>query len=161
MSHFADKRVIRKVALEDAKKQQALNPIMRGVSWLEKKKSTRIAIAPGKRKDGKKNGIMQLADEALPSVLLTSKSLTSKIADEIKRHHRWLGVVYYFSKRFPRVLRVVSLATNIIVMLFIQSITYNLTNGDDGSCERLQDEVDCLAPRSAYATGASRCYWRH
>ena len=44
-------------------------------------------------------------------------------------------------------------------MLFIQSITYNLTNGDDGSCERLQTEVACLEPRSAYATGSAKCYW--
>jgi hypothetical protein len=61
----------------------------------------------------------------------------------------------------PQVLssRFVSLATNIIVMLFIQSITYDLTKGDDGSCERLHNEVSCLEPQSAYATGASKCYW--
>jgi hypothetical protein len=68
-------------------------------------------------------------------------------------------VFFHYTKKFPRVLRVLALSTNIITMLFIQSITYNLTNGDDGSCERLHDEVSCLEPKSGFATGTSKCYW--
>jgi hypothetical protein len=44
-------------------------------------------------------------------------------------------------------------------MLFVQSLTYDLTNGNDGTCERLETETSCLQPRSAYATGQSKCYW--
>jgi len=105
-----------------------------------------------------RNGFMAIAEEALPAVL-QSKSLGSVIAAEMKQHHRWLGVVYHYSDQFPRVLRVASLATNIIVMLFIQSLTYNFTNGDDGSCERLETESSCLEPSSVFATGESKCYW--
>ena len=101
---------------------------------------------------------LKVAEQALPQVL-SSRSFVSRYKDELKRHHRWAGVLFHFSKKFPRVLRVVSLATNIIVMLFIQSITYDLTKGDDGSCELLHSEVSCLEPSSAYATGASKCYW--
>eukprot|EP01040_Poterioochromonas_malhamensis_P011892 gene11892-biopygen2504 len=79
--------------------------------------------------------ITQLAEEALPEMLLTSESLLKRIWKEVKKHHRWVGVIYYFSKKFPRILRVMSLATNVVIMLFMQSLTYALTNGDDGSCE--------------------------
>jgi len=99
-----------------------------------------------------------LAEEALPKVL-TTKSMLSLVKEELKRHHRWMGVVFHYSDKFPRVYRVMSLATSIVVMLFVQSITYNLTNGDDGTCERLETEVSCLEPSSAYATGESKCYW--
>ena len=105
------------------------------------------------------NRFMEMAEEALPNVLISSRSLTRRIMEEMKRHHRWLGVIYYFSKKFPRVLRLVSLATNIIVMLFIQSLTYDLTKGDDGSCESFKTEESCLAPKSQYSTSMSRCYW--
>jgi hypothetical protein len=54
---------------------------------------------------------------------------------------------------------VVSLATNIIIMLFIQSITYTLTNPDDGSCEALYTRPTCIEPRSPFATGESKCSW--
>jgi hypothetical protein len=101
---------------------------------------------------------LQIAEEALPQVL-SSRSLFVKYKDELKRHHRWAGVFFHFTKKFPRALRVLSLATNIITMLFIQSITYNLTNGDDGSCGVLQTEGQCLEPSSSFSAGSSKCYW--
>ena len=56
-------------------------------------------------------------------------------------------------------LRVLSLATNVVIMLFIQSITYSLTNPDDGTCELYKTKPECLAPDSPYATGESKCSW--
>jgi hypothetical protein len=104
-----------------------------------------------------------LAEESLPQLLSstsTANSWKEKIWTEEKKFHRWLGIVYYFSAIFPRILRVVSLASNIIIMLFIQSLTYNYTHGDDGSCQLLSTEEEYVAPRSYYGTGGSRCYWR-
>ena len=114
-----------------------------------------------KAKSNPKNRYMAMAEEALPKVLISSKSLTKRVIDEMKRHHRWIGVIYYFSKKFPRVLRIVSLATNIIVMLFIQSLTYDLTKGDDGSCESFKSEEACLEPKSQYSSSMPRCYWTY
>jgi hypothetical protein len=108
-------------------------------------------------KGGKKDQL-HLAEEALPQIL-GSGTLSNKIADELKQRHKWFGVVFYYSRSFPRVLRVISLATNVLVMLFIQSLTYALTNPDDGSCEALTSEQACLEPASPYATGESKCYW--
>jgi hypothetical protein len=81
------------------------------------------------------------------------------VKDELKHHHKWFGIVFFFSRAFPRVLRVMSLATNVIIMLFIQSITYALTNPDDGTCESMKTEDACLGPSSPYATGESKCQW--
>jgi sugar lactone lactonase YvrE len=113
------------------------------------------------RKDNSNNqdiDLFKMAEEALPGIL-SCPSLNQRIWNEEKKFHRWLGIIYYFSTVFPRILRVVSLASNIIIMLFIQSLTYNYTHGDDGSCELLTTEKTCLVPRSSYGTGGSKCYW--
>jgi hypothetical protein len=99
-----------------------------------------------------------IAEQALP-VILSSNTLSHRVVTEIKHHHKWFGILFYYSAAFPRVLRVTSLATNVIIMLFIQAITYSLTNPDDGSCELLKTEVDCLAPRSPFATNTPKCFW--
>jgi hypothetical protein len=105
-----------------------------------------------------KDAMFAMAEEALPDIL-SSKSMVTKLKDELKRHHRWLGVIFHYSAQLPRILRVVSLATNIIIMLFMQSITYNFTKGDDGICATYTTETACLAPSSPYAPGVSKCYW--
>jgi hypothetical protein len=104
------------------------------------------------------NAELTIVEESLPKVL-SSRTFTDRFLEEVKQHHRWFGIVFYYSDAFPRVLRVISLATNAIVMLFIQSITYNLTNPDDGTCELLHTEATCLQPRSPFATGESKCAW--
>lgn len=103
---------------------------------------------------------MSLAEQSLPQILLRSKSWSMRVSHEMKHHHRWFGVVFHFSKRFPRTLRIVSLATNIIIMLFIQAITYDMTHGSEESCTIYNDEVSCLEPRSAYNHDKSMCYWQ-
>ena len=125
------------------------------------KRKQQISPKPQMKQAGlnSSGGLMSIAEEALPKILGSSKSLSTKVQEEMKRHHRWLGVMFFYCKRFPRMLRVTSLATNIIIMLFVQSITYNLSHGDDGSCELYNSETNCLATKSAYQTGASKCYW--
>ncbi len=44
-------------------------------------------------------------------------------------------------------------------MLFVQSITYNLTNPDDGRCELYTNRIDCTAETSSFGTGDPVCYW--
>ena len=101
---------------------------------------------------------LAIVENSLPRAL-SSRTFSDRFLEEVKQHHRWFGIVFYYSEAFPRVLRVISLATNAIVMLFIQSITYNLTNPDDGSCEALHTETSCVEPRSPFATGESKCAW--
>jgi hypothetical protein len=102
--------------------------------------------------------LSSLMEEALPQIL-SSQLLWEKIWNETRRHHKWIAIIYYFSLDYPRILRIVSLATNIIISLFIQALTFGLSEGDDGTCERLMNEAACLVPRSSYGTGGSKCYW--
>ena len=101
---------------------------------------------------------LKLAEDALPSIL-GSRSFTARVAEEIKHRHRWIGIYFHYSSHFPRSLRVASLVTNVVIMLFIQSLTYALTNPDDGQCETYNTRPDCLADESPYATGESKCAW--
>lgn len=74
---------------------------------------------------------LSIVERSLPKIM-SSKSIFSKIFAELKMHHRWFSIVLYFSEGFPRPLRVISLVSNILSMLFIQSIFYNLANPDEG-----------------------------
>jgi hypothetical protein len=162
-SHYADMKV-KQAAAKDENIAGKKSELMRSLSTkvqVQKRKSITAFVASGgnKNRNGtSKGGILQLAEEALPQIL-SSRSIMTKISNEIKRHHRWFGVVFYYSHKFPRVLRVVSLSTNIIAMLFIQSVTYSLTHSDDGSCATYTDQTACLEPQSSFSTGSSKCYW--
>ena len=105
-----------------------------------------------------KNADLSMAEEALPRIL-GSRSLTSRIADEIRNRHRWFGIYFHYSPHFPRSLRVASLVTNVVIMLFIQSLTYALTNPDNGECESYKTRSTCLEEESPYATGETKCSW--
>jgi len=104
------------------------------------------------------NAELELVENSLPQAL-SSRSFTDRCIDEIKHHHRWFGIIFYFTEDFPRMLRVTSLATNMIIMLFMQSLTYNLTNPDDGTCGTFENSASCEASRSPYSTGDSKCFW--
>ena len=62
-------------------------------------------------------------DQSLPTVF-KSDSLWNKFKEEMKVYHRWLGIVFYYSPEFPRSMRALSLFSSIVIMLFIQSVTY-------------------------------------
>jgi hypothetical protein len=101
---------------------------------------------------------MQLIDESLPAAL-SSKPFVERFVEENRKNHRWLGVIFYFSPHFSRMLRILSLATNIVVMFFMQALTYNIAEADDGTCEEYKNEQDCLEEDSAFARGENKCYW--
>jgi hypothetical protein len=101
---------------------------------------------------------VQSIESVLPLVF-RSAPFPEKFIAETKKFHRWFGVIFYFSPNFPRVLRVVSLSTAVIIMLFIQAVTYNIAEADDGSCESHTDNISCLEERSTLARGESKCYW--
>jgi hypothetical protein len=97
-------------------------------------------------------------EESLPSVY-KSESLWNKFKHEVKVYHRWLGIVFHYSPDFPRYLRTLSLFSSIVIMLFIQSVTYNIADPDDGSCEACEDQSCCLSLKSSLNRNEPRCYW--
>jgi Na+-transporting methylmalonyl-CoA/oxaloacetate decarboxylase gamma subunit len=102
----------------------------------------------------------KLIEDALPSIF-NSESLWSKFKEEMKVYHRWLGIIFYYSPEFPRAMRVLSLFSSIVTMLFVQSVTYNIADPDDGSCEKCEDDMDCcLSLKSTLNQQENRCYWK-
>jgi hypothetical protein len=99
----------------------------------------------------------QLADESLPSIL-SSNTLYNRVTTELKRHHRWFCVVFYYTPKFPRTVRVLSLTSNLVVMLFMQAVTYGLMYPDDKSCVDLSQQ-QCEVADSPYQQGASKCQY--
>ena len=124
-----------------------------------KKQQRQVRLGMQAMLGAKSKSDIAVIEESIPRIL-GSQSLSSKFADELKHHHRWFAIIFYYSASFPRALRVISLVTNIVIMLFIQSITYNLTNPDDGSCNALTTETACLKPQSPYSTGDPKCFWQ-
>lgn len=148
LSSYADRMIINKIESEEKLKIEVSSAVHNSKKSLDMVSDVSV------------DTISKLSEESLPEILLSSQiTLLQRIWAVMKKHHRWFGVIYYFSKRFPRILRVMSLATNIIIMLFMQSLTYSFTNGDDGSCAKFTNEVDCLRPRSSYEDGSPMCYW--
>ena len=68
-------------------------------------------------------------------------------------------MVLHTSRRFSRPLRVLSLAMNILTMLFLQALTYDLADPDDGTCEEYETEQACRSETSSLSSDASKCYW--
>jgi hypothetical protein len=102
---------------------------------------------------------LQLIEETLPSIF-NSDSLWSKFKHEMRVYHRWLGIVFYYSPVFPRSMRLLSLFSSIVIMLFVQSVTYNIADPDDGSCEKCDRESCCASLRSTLNRNEDRCYWK-
>lgn len=157
ISHYTDAKTKNKIAFDEkvSNNVSLMKAHKRTTGYKYEKGGAPTSQYLEQRRD---QSVAMLADEALPEIL-RSQSLWNRIWNEMKRYHRWVGVIYYYSPKFPRALRVVSLATNITIMLFIQSLTYELTNGDDGTCETFKNQDDCLSPTSSYGTGQSKCYW--
>jgi hypothetical protein len=105
------------------------------------------------------NQDLQLIEESLPPIF-KSDSLWSKFKREVQVYHRWLGIVFHYSPIFPRSMRVLSLFSSIVIMLFVQSVTYNVADPDDGSCEACTNESDCLSLKSTLNMREKRCYWK-
>ena len=100
----------------------------------------------------------RLLEEALPHAL-QSEPMWNKVIDEVKTYHRWLGIIFYHSPQFSRVLRIASVGSNVVIVLFVQALTYNITNPDDGSCEQLSDPEDCTKRNSPIDPSQSLCSW--
>ena len=101
---------------------------------------------------------LSLLNQSFPQVF-RSNTFWNKFKNEMKVYHRWLGIVFYYSPVYPRSLRVVSLFSSIVIMLFIQSVTYNIAAPDDGSCESQDTESGCLSLKSTLNSNENRCYW--
>ena len=57
-------------------------------------------------------------------------------------------------------LRVLSLATAIISMLFVQAVMYPIAHPDNGICEAQTTEASCYAQAPAVGSSTTKCVWQ-
>ena len=160
-SYYADKTAKSKISAEDravAHVRMHSSLYQQKLAGVNLQRQSSSAASTNGPNEEESRELFVIAEEALPAIL-TGQSLGKKIWEEEKRFHKYLGIVFHFSLHFPRMLRVVSLATNVLIMLFIQSLTYNYTHDDDGQCQRSTTRAECLAEPSDYGTGGHRCVW--
>jgi len=96
-------------------------------------------------------------EDSLP-IVMRPVPIIDKCKTELQMSHRWFAVYFHYSSAYSRPYRVLSLWMNIVIMLFIQSVTYNLADPDDGSCERKESIEDCLKLKSSLSNG-DKCMW--
>ena len=118
---------------------------------ISRRKKTRFKYHHGVLKEE------QRIEESLPLVMRPIP-LLDKCKNEMKIYHRWVGVYFHYSSAYPRPLRVLSLWINIVLMLFIQSLLYDLADPDDGSCEKQETMSDCLRLKSSLSS-SPECVW--
>jgi hypothetical protein len=123
-----------------------------------RKRNRKRILFVGVQERPRANQDLKLIDESLPSIF-RSDSLWVKFKEEMRVYHRWLGIVFYYSPEFPRSMRLLSLFSSIVIMLFVQSVTYSIADPDDGSCEACKDENCCLSLRSTLNSNEDQCYW--
>jgi len=96
-------------------------------------------------------------EKSLPRSLQI-QDMSTKFIAEIRSSHKWFGIMYHYSPHFPRRLRVLSLTTLVVTMLFMQAMLYPIAHPDDGSCADYRTGNECTAPSSSFG-GGSECYW--
>ena len=133
---------------------------MKRPNKLADEKAARFRDYQSRKKETGFEAEVRCVEKSLPQVM-HEKSLLEKVVTEAKAYHRWVGIVYTYCPHAPRVVRIISLATQVISMNFIQAVTYALTNPDDGTCESISTQPECLAPKTPFRTGENKCYWDH
>jgi hypothetical protein len=79
--------------------------------------------------------------------------------DELKVHHRWLSILAHKSDQYPRLLRIVALVFQVITPVFICTILLMLLDPDDGTCEKIDNQRDCIADPNGSVSGYNKCIW--
>jgi hypothetical protein len=104
-------------------------------------------------------------DHALPPTsLLDTKNGWLRFIRAVIREHDWIRMFTYPSLREPRTIRLIIVCTDILLLLFLDSLFYGLYYKDDGTCESLSAKYgftinDCLREPSPIQ-GVSKCQWQ-
>jgi hypothetical protein len=101
--------------------------------------------------------VAKMIDNSLPNAF-ADIPMHRKVWREMKRHHKWLSILFHGSATSPRPTRIIAVASSVIMVMFGNAITYNLSYPDDGTCEGYKTEEHCIQDQSAFS-GGSKCFW--
>jgi hypothetical protein len=93
--------------------------------------------------------------------LLSDYSWYDRLCHSISRHHKWIRIFTYPSLRKTRLLRLLVAATDLLVLIFFNTIFYRLFYPDDGSCESNSFTTidNCHSKQSSFQNEGSLCEW--
>ena len=103
-----------------------------------------------------------IASVTPPAFRATSKSGWVRFVNAICRHHNWVRCFTFPSRRLPRAIRYLVIVTNILILLFVDSLFFGILFVDDGYCESLSGEGNaeiCMAKPSRMQSDISMCYF--
>lgn len=95
------------------------------------------------------------------SSLLSEHSWMLRVFHAIGRHHKWVRIFTYPSMRRSRMIRFIVAATDLLFIIFTNSVFYMIFYPDDGSCQTHSNTSsnDCLSQRSKFQPDVSLCRW--
>lgn len=109
------------------------------------------------------NGPTVYADEVEPSLprIMRAKGTILRIFDEVKFHHRWLGVILSHNNTQPRVFRLLVLWSRLLMVAFLLAVIYR--NADlvgENSCRDYLTEDTCAEDSAFLGAGSKKCKWK-
>ena len=102
-----------------------------------------------------------MIENTLPYIFISSAPYLYRFFTEFVQHHRWFSILFHYSRNAPRLIRVITLASQILCFVFFDSLIFSLTNLDDGTCGSKGNERYCIRDSSCYwVLSNHQCYFR-
>ena len=101
-------------------------------------------------------------DTALPPTSLLEKSNGwTRFVRAVMREHDWFRIFSYSSLRLPRTIRFLSIISDILILLFVDSIFFGVLFPNDGHCTGFDNttEEECELAPSKFESSSTLCFW--
>lgn len=106
----------------------------------------------------KTTSINKFFENVLPTDLLGEKSAWLRFYHAVIREHDWICIFTFSSARLPRRIRYLAVITEVLILLFVDTLFYDILFVDD-SCQYITDENECLSLPSKFQNDVERCIW--
>jgi len=109
--------------------------------------------------------VVQFFDNVLNSTgLLTQRKRILRFRNAVLREHPWIRPFTYPSIRVPRTIRYLNLCTEVMIIIFLDSLFFGLFYPDDATCQQHSgydgdNEYNCLHEQSRAFGQEPMCRW--
>lgn len=96
-----------------------------------------------------------------PSSFLSQPTLSERFLAAIYRHHRWIRMFTYPSIPRTRVIRFLVMASDLLILIFADTVFYRAFYPDDNECEKHNgsSEEECVSDNSRFDVSEDLCEW--
>jgi hypothetical protein len=100
-----------------------------------------------------------MVDSALPFIF-RSALFTDRLIQELRIHHRWFRWMFgSITSTQYRMMAVVSMASQLFIVLFVLSLVYSLDDPEQQHCDQYRHRDACLSSTSSYDSHETSCEW--